>query len=108
MAHEYIERNKSKWRSNKHISQWRNTLGTYASLIIGSMPVDDIELEYILKILEPIWQTKTVAVKRVIGHIELVLSYSAVPEYRPRKNPAQWRHNLILKWAKKPHEIFIG
>src|SRR3954466_12069839 len=35
----YIEAHEAGWRNPKHRQQWRNTLQTYASPVIGSLPV---------------------------------------------------------------------
>ncbi len=43
----------------KHIAQWTSTLQQYASPVIGSVPVDKVELSHIEEILTPIWQSKT-------------------------------------------------
>ena len=44
----FIEANESGWRSDKHGEQWRNTLATYASPVIGELPVSAITTPLIL------------------------------------------------------------
>ena len=44
---------------------------------IGDLPVADIDTPLVLKVLEPIWQTKTETDSRVRGRIERVLSAAA-------------------------------
>ena len=46
-----------RWHSNGE--QWRTTLVTYADPVIGRLLVRDVQQAHILKILEPIWTTKT-------------------------------------------------
>ena len=87
--------NKSlEFRNKKHAAQWGKTLETYASPVIGNLPVSKIELTHIVKILEPIWLEKTETAKRVRGRIENVLDWAAVSGYRTGENPARWRGHL--------------
>ena len=58
------------------------------------MLVDEIAVQDVLRVLEPIWQTKTETAKRVRGRIEAVLSWSTVAGHRTGDNPARWAGNL--------------
>jgi integrase len=93
-AEDYIQIKKSGWKNKKHIQQWQNTLKTYAYPVIGDLPVREIQNTHLLKILNPIWSTKTETATRVRTRVELVLSYAAALKYRSTENPAQWRGNL--------------
>lgn len=84
----------------KHIAQWTSTLKQYASPVIGSMPVDMIELDHIEQVLAPIWKTKTETASRLRGRIERVLSWAIVKKYRSAPNPATWRGNLDMLLPK--------
>lgn len=83
-----------EYKNAKHLAQWQSTLDTYASPIIGKMPVADINREHILQILEPIWKEKTVTASRVRGRIENVLSWAAASDHRTGENPARWKGHL--------------
>lgn len=87
--------NKAKEFSNaKHAAQWKSTLDTYASPVIGKLPVDRIELGHVVQVLEPIWDSKTETATRVRGRIESVLAYATASGFREGDNPARWRGNL--------------
>ena len=58
------------------------------------MPVRDINVEAILKILGPIWTTKTETATRVRQRIETVLDWAAARGYRSGLNPASLKGNL--------------
>ena len=58
-AQDYVEARRSEWRNHKHADQWVFTLAEYAFPVIGSKALDEIETEDVLKILQPIWTTKT-------------------------------------------------
>ncbi|PPR19631.1 MAG: Prophage CP4-57 integrase [Proteobacteria bacterium] len=93
-ALQYIAAHENGWKNKKHASQWRNTLATYAYPIVGSLHVKDIELNHILKVLEPIWYSKTETANRVRSRMELVLDWAKVRGSREGDNPARWKGNL--------------
>ena len=64
-AQECIKAKSHEWRNQKHGEQWHNTLAKYADPVIGSLPLDAIDTEHILKILTPIWHTKTETASRL-------------------------------------------
>jgi len=69
-AEGYIAAHKSGWKSDKHAGLWRATLETYAYPIIGDLPVQMVETAHVMKIVQPIWETKTETASRVRGRIE--------------------------------------
>jgi integrase len=93
-AEKYIEVQKSGWRNEKHATQWAATLATYAYPVIGDLPVAAVDTGLVLKVLEPIWNTKTETASRLRGRIESVLSWATVRNYRSGDNPARWRGHL--------------
>jgi len=83
-----------QYKSAKHRQQWRNTLQTYAVPELGEMLVQDIEVHDVLRVLHPIWLTKTETASRLRGRIEAVLSWATVSGHRNGENPARWAGNL--------------
>ncbi len=106
-AESYMDDKESEWKNRKHSQQWRNTLKTYAYPVIGDLPVEDVEIEHVLKILQPIWKDKTETATRVRNRVELVLDYASVRRYRQGENPARWKGRLdkILPKPSKVKEI---
>lgn len=90
----YISAKEAEWSNSKHAAQWRSTLATYAFPVIGSIFVRDIEQSHILRVLEPIWLTKTETATRLRGRIENILDWARVSGYRTGDNPARWRGHL--------------
>jgi integrase len=93
-ANDYIKAHAAGWRNVKHAQQWRNTLATYVSPVIGSLPVRDVALGHVTKILEPIWTEKNETASRVRSRIELVLDWAIARGLREGPNPARWRGHL--------------
>lgn len=90
----YIEAHRGGWKNAKHASQWENTLKTYASPIIGKMPVALVDTALVVKTLSLIWKEKTETATRLRGRIESILDWATVSKYRQGDNPARWRGHL--------------
>lgn len=99
-ALDFIDGRESGWKNAKHRQQWRNTLATYAKPI-WEMPVSDIGVDDVLRVLRPIWVAKAETAKRVRGRIESVLDAANVRGHRSGENPAMWRGNLALLLPKQ-------
>lgn len=93
-ASAYISAHRSGWKNEKHIGQWENTLEAYASPIIGALPVAEVDTALVVKVLGPIWETKTETATRLRGRIEKILDWATVSKYRQGENPARWRGHL--------------
>ena len=90
----YIAAHKDGWRNSKHAAQWESTLRLHASPVIGALPVADIALPQIMKILEPIWRDKTETATRIRGRVESIIDWATVRGFRSGDNPARWRGHL--------------
>ena len=88
-------------RNLKHRAQFLSTLETYAFPEMGDVPVADIDIDLVAKVLRPIRETKTETASRVRGRIEAVLDYAKVHKYREGDNPAQWKGQLAHVLPKK-------
>jgi integrase len=97
----YIEAHRPGWKNAKHASQWVNTIATYASPIIGALPVAAIDTGLVMKVIEPIWQTKTETASRLRGRIESILDWATVRQLRQGENPARLRGHLDHLLAKR-------
>lgn len=93
-AMQYIETQRSGWKNAKHASQWTNTIEKYAMPVFGNLSVSDIDLSLVLRVLEPIWNTKNETASRLRGRIEAILDWATVRGYRQGNNPARWKGHL--------------
>ncbi len=84
----------AEWKNIKHGQQWRNTLTTYASPLLGRVPVESITIELVHKVLQPIWITKTETATRVRQRIETVLDWCKARGYCKGDNPASLKGGL--------------
>jgi integrase len=93
-AKAYVAAHRAGWKNAKHRQQWENTLTRYVSAIFGSLPVQAINTDLVLKAIEPIWTEKPETASRVRGRIQVVLDWANARGYREGENPARWRGHL--------------
>jgi integrase len=109
-ADAYMTAHRTDWSNSKHVNQWSSSLETYVYPIIGSLPVQAVGLDLIVKVLEPIWTTKTTTAGRVRGRIESVLDWATVRGFRTGENPARWKGHLeeLFSSGKRPVAHFAA
>ena len=100
----YLTAKLAEFRNEKHKKQWRATLDTYASEVLGPMLLPTIETRHVLRVLQPIWAEKTETASRLRGRIEAILSWATVAGHRTGDNPARWKGNLA-KLLPKPGKV---
>ncbi len=90
-----IAAKESEWRNAKHRAQWAMTLREYCEPI-RSKPVDEIDTEAVLSVLQPLWKERPETASRLRGRIEAVLDAARARGHisRNEANPARWRGHL--------------
>ena len=94
VADAYIAAHEPSWRNAKHRYQWRSTLDNYANPVLGKLPVSEVSVGAIMRVLEPLWRAKTETAARLRGRIESILDYATARGWRSGANPARWRGHL--------------
>jgi integrase len=90
----YIASHRAGWKNPTHAKQWPNSLEMYVYPVLGSLPVQAVDVGLVMKALEPIWTDRTETASRVRGRIESVLDWAKARGYRDGENPARWRGHL--------------
>src|SRR4029079_9032510 len=93
-AEAYSALHEQKWRNAKHRKQFLASLACYAYPVLGDMTVSAIDTAAVLRVVEPIWLSKTETANRVRGRIESVLDWATVRGHRSGGNPARWKGHL--------------
>lgn len=93
-AERFLAAHEASWKNDKHRDQWRNTLATYVHPVFGNVEVSSVSVDHVLKVLEPIWQTKTETASRVRARIERILDWAKARGLRSAENPARWKGHL--------------
>lgn len=88
-----LESMRPSWRNEKHAAQWAMTLRNYAGPI-RSMAVNEVDTAAVLRVLSPIWGTKSETASRLRGRLERVLDFAKAHGHRSGENPARWRGHL--------------
>ena len=100
-ADDYLANHRVKFRNDKHIAQWEMTLTTYCQPI-RSKPLNEINTEAVLSVLQPIWTKIPETASRLRGRIENILDAAKALGHRDGQNPAQWRgHQKTLLPARQ-------
>jgi integrase len=94
-ATDYIDAHAPGWKNGKSKEQWTASLETYAFPIIGKIDVAGVDTAMILKILKPIWSTKSETAGRVRGRIKAILDAAKAAGHRSGDNPAAWEGHLV-------------
>jgi integrase len=77
----------------------------YAFKVIGDIDVAQIDTPDVMRVVQPIWLTKTTTAARVRNRIEQVIDFTVVHGARPAGyNPARWKGHLDQLLAK-PRKI---
>ncbi len=103
-AAEYLKAHSAGWKSDRHAEIWASSVKRYADPIIGEMPIHLVDRGHIMRILDPIWRTKTETAKKLRGRLESILDWATVQDYRKGENPARWKGHLD-KLLPKPSEV---
>jgi integrase len=95
-----IESMSPSWRNEVHRAQWTMTLTVYCEPL-RSKSVADIGTEDVLKVLLPLWATRTETASRLRGRIERVMDFARARGQRSGENPARWRGHLSAILPKR-------
>ena len=87
VARKAIALHRPRWSNAKHAAQWERTLETYVFPTIGRVTVDAVSTSDVLRVLEPIWNSKPETAARVRQRIEVICDYAIASGWR-MDNPA--------------------
>jgi integrase len=98
----FIKMKAPSWRSDRHHREWRQTLADHAASL-WDIPVDEVGVEQVLDVLQPLWARLPDAGSRLRGRIETILDFASASTWRGAlANPSRWRGNLQHIFAKRP------
>ena len=103
-AKRFIKANRAGWKNAKHADQWQMTLlgidqkgkptsNDYCKTI-RDLPIGAIDTTLILRIIEPIWASKTETASRIRSRIEQVIDAAKAKGEFKGENPARWKGHL--------------
>lgn len=93
VADEYFKSKSSEYRNEKYREMVRRAL-TETLAPIRKLPVADVGLEDILRVLKPVWIATPETGKRLREKIEAILDAATARGLRTGDNPARWKGHL--------------
>ncbi len=93
-AAQFVRAHRRGWTNRQHAREWVSTIRRFARPILGHMAVSEIDTEHVLRVLQPIWYSRTQTALRLRGRIERILSQEKALKNRTGENPAAWRGHL--------------
>lgn len=103
-SRKYIQKESPSWKNAKHAQQWTNTLETYAFPVIGEKKCEEITLQHVMKVLEPIWISKNETATRIRSRMENIFDWAITHGHRQSANPARWKgllEHTLTKISKR-------
>lgn len=100
----YIQKESPSWKNLKHAQQWENTLETYVYPVIGEKRCEEITLQHVMKVLEPIWISKNETATRIRSRMENIFDWAITHGHRQSANPARWKgllEHTLTKISKR-------
>lgn len=88
--------NVKRWSNPKSQSQWTNSVVAYALPVLGELDMNEITIDDIKAVLEPIYYQKTDTSMRLCGRLRAIFNYAEVKKIRLKPNPAIWDGKLSL------------
>jgi integrase len=98
-AASYINLHGDGW-STKHHEQWEASLRKYVLGKIGRLAPADIDSAIVMKVIEPIWTTRTVTASRILDRIGMVWDFAKTSGYCSGDNPARAIRTALPKQGK--------
>ncbi len=92
-ADKFLASMEGQWRNPKHRAQWRMTLTEYGKPL-SAIKVSEVGTDDVLRVLNPLWQSRPETASRLRGRIERVLDFAKAKGWRSGENPALWRGHL--------------
>ena len=105
MAKGYMGRKAKEYKTAKQPQDLATSLDRYVFPHIGKMVVTDIDMAHIVKMLTPIWETKTETANRVRRHVEKILDQAIAGKLRNDINPARWKGMLEHSTLPAPGKV---
>ena len=95
VAEKVLELRRPTWSSDRHVTQWRESLTKHAFPVIGHKRIDTVTTADMLAVLTPIWVDHPETSTRVKQRMGKVLDYAIAHGWRS-DNPASGILNAVL------------
>jgi integrase len=97
----WYELNEKRWTNAKYRDNVWSAFKRYAFPTIGDIPVDEVQPDDIMRVVEPHWNTKRETMARLRTNIAAAFSMAKAKKWRKGDNPAAWADNLEHMLTKR-------
>jgi integrase len=105
-ADAWLEKARPEFSNQKYTKQVESQIKRYCLPVLGKRAAQDIDEDAVLKVLQPIWQTKNPTATKVRGYIEQILNWAKAAKQRSGDNPAAWEQlSELLPAPNKVHAV---
>jgi integrase len=92
----FIDGHKDGWTAY-YARQWRDHFEAFVFPQIGALPMQAVNnTEVVLRVLEPIWKTRTVTAWNIRARIEMIINWAQFHGYCTGENAARWQGHLAF------------
>jgi integrase len=95
----------ASWKNARHAASWLTSLETYAFPVFGNRPIDQIGTADVLKVLLPIWLTKSETARRVRQRLRTVFDWSRVAYSLNCANPVDGVERALPKQSDRKQHL---
>ena len=99
-----VKAKREGWSNSKHAAQWLATLEQHVFPHLGDVPVGEVDVTAVLRVLRPIWPRIPETASRVRQRMEVILDLARVRRWREGENPARWR-GLLSEELPQPRRV---
>ena len=92
-AEAFWEAQQSRWRNHKVKFGWVGFMKRHCARI-WNVPVDQLDQQLMVMVLQPIWVSKNVTARRAMHRCGQIIDYARVMGWRTGANPARFRGEL--------------
>lgn len=95
----------ASWKNARHSASWLSSLEAYAFPVFGNRPIDQIATSDVLKVLLPIWLTKSETARRVRQRLRTVFDWSRVAYSLNCANPVDGVERALPKQSDRKQHL---
>lgn len=96
----FVANHEDTWKNPRYATNWRQMMEKHAYPVVGDMWGDEVLTRHVLKVVEPLWNTRPGTGKLVLARMEVVFDDLIVRGERTTANPARWTNYLELSLPK--------
>ena len=89
----------------KYRKQWRTLVETFAMPALRDMPIKDITVHDIERLLNPIWMSKPESARKLVHNLKFIFDWAIAKQWRLGDNPALLSGPLGILMPRQTHIV---